>query len=63
MKLREVHISGFFLKIHVSEICFKRIQVNQGVGVYDCTTGHPNYDRKQGFLPFTLVLGTLIDKS
>ena len=22
-----------------------------------------NYDRQQGFLPFTLVLGTLIDKS
>ena len=33
-----------------------------GFPKYECT-GHPNYDRKQGFLPFTLVLGTLIDKS
>ena len=33
-----------------------------GFPIYECT-GHPNYDRKQGFLPFTLVLGTLIDKS
>ena len=60
--LHKVHLSGFFLKIRVNEICVKRIRVNQGVGVYECT-GHPNYDRKQGFLPFTLVLGTLIDKS